>query len=52
MMRQLKNSATQAAAEKLPEQRAGKIVPVLCDVEKPEYIALYDQVISAPRAGR
>jgi hypothetical protein len=48
MMRQLKeNSLTQAAAEKLPpEARAAKIVRgVFCDVDKPEYIALYDQVI-------
>ncbi len=48
MMRQLKeNSLTQAAAEKLPpEERAGKIVRgVLCNVDKPEYIALYDEVI-------
>ena len=48
MMRRLKdNSVTQAAAEKLPpEVRAGKIVRgVLCDVDKPEYIALYDEVI-------
>jgi 2-oxoglutarate ferredoxin oxidoreductase subunit beta len=48
MMRRLKdNSVTKAAAEKLPpEERAGKIVRgVLCDVEKPEYIALYDEVI-------
>jgi 2-oxoglutarate ferredoxin oxidoreductase subunit beta len=54
MMRQLKkNSLTQAAAEKLPpEQRAGKIVRgVLCDVEKPEYIALYDQVIERAQRG-
>jgi 2-oxoglutarate ferredoxin oxidoreductase subunit beta len=54
MMRQLKkNSLTQAAAEKLPpEQRAGKIVRgVLCDVEKPEYIALYDQVIQRAQSG-
>jgi 2-oxoglutarate ferredoxin oxidoreductase subunit beta len=48
MMRRLKeDSVTKAAAEKLsPEERAGKIVRgVLCDVEKPEYIALYDEVI-------
>jgi 2-oxoglutarate ferredoxin oxidoreductase subunit beta len=53
MMRQLKeNSMTQAAAEKLlTEQRVGKIVRgVLCDVEKPEYIALYDQVIQRAQA--
>lgn len=48
MMRQLKdNSMTKTAAEKLsPEDRAGKIIRgVLCDVEKPEYLAMYDQVI-------
>lgn len=48
MMRRLKDdSVTQAAADKLsPEVRAGKIVRgVLCDVDKPEYIALYDEVI-------
>ena len=48
MMRKLKeNSLTQAAAEKLPpDERAGKIVRgVFCDVDKPEYIALYEQVI-------
>ncbi len=48
MMRQLKeNSLTLAAAEKLsPQERAGKIVRgVLCNVDKPEYIALYDEVI-------
>jgi len=48
MMRRLKdNSVTQAAVEKLsPDMRTGKIVRgVLCDVDKPEYIALYDEVI-------
>jgi 2-oxoglutarate ferredoxin oxidoreductase subunit beta len=48
MMRKLKeNSVTQAAAEKLlPEERADKIVRgVFCDEDKPEYIALYEQVI-------
>jgi 2-oxoglutarate ferredoxin oxidoreductase subunit beta len=52
MMRRLKdNSVTQSAAEKLtPEDRALKIVRgVLCDVDKPEYTALYQQVIE--RAG-
>ncbi len=49
MMRQLKdNSVALAAAEKLaPEERGGKIVRgVLCNVDKPEYTALYDQVIA------
>lgn len=48
MMRRLKeNSLTQSAAVKLlPEEREGKIVRgVLCDVEKPEYLALYDRII-------
>jgi len=54
MMRQLKdNSITRAAADKLaPEQLGGKIVRgVLCDLDKPEYTALYDQVIERARAG-
>ncbi len=54
MMRQLKdNSITRAAADKLaPEERGGKTVRgVLCDVDKPEYTALYDQVIERARAG-
>jgi 2-oxoglutarate ferredoxin oxidoreductase subunit beta len=56
MMRQLKdNSITRAAADKLtPEERSGtlRIVRgVLCDVDKPEYTALYDQVIERARAG-
>ncbi len=48
MMRRLKdNSVGQAAAERLaPEERATKIVRgILCDQDKPEYTALYDQVI-------
>src|SRR5512143_3589063 len=48
MLRRLKDdSLTQAAADKLPpEERAGKIVRgVLRDVDKPEYVALYDEVI-------
>ncbi len=52
MMRRLKDtSTTQSAAEKLTaEERAGKIVRgILCDVDKPEYTALYEQVIE--RAG-
>src|SRR5512136_3052327 len=53
MMRQLKdNSITRVAADKLaPEQRGGKIVRgVLCDLDKPEYTALYDQIIERARA--
>jgi 2-oxoglutarate ferredoxin oxidoreductase subunit beta len=52
MMRWLKdNSITLAAAEKLPPQeRAAKIVRgVLCDIDKPEYTALYDQLIESLR---
>jgi 2-oxoglutarate ferredoxin oxidoreductase subunit beta len=52
MMRRLKdNSVTQSAADKLtPQERAQKIVRgVLCDLDKPEYTALYQQVIE--RAG-
>lgn len=48
MMRWLKeNSVSKAAAEKLsPEERASKIVRgVLHDVEKPEYLELYQKVI-------
>jgi len=48
MMRQLKeNSTTQKAAEKLsPEERKNKIVRgVLWNVDKPEYLELYEQVI-------
>jgi 2-oxoglutarate ferredoxin oxidoreductase subunit beta len=54
MMRRLKdNSVTRTAADKLtPEERGSKIVRgVLCDVDKPEYTALYDQVIERARAG-
>lgn len=54
MMRQLKdNSITRAAADKLgPEERARKIVRgVLCDADKPEYTALYDQVIQRAKSG-
>ena len=53
MMRQLKdNSITRAADDKLtPQERGGKIVRgVLCDLDKPEYTALYDQVIERARA--
>jgi len=53
MMRQLKdNSITRAAADKLaPEQRGGKTIRgVVCDLDKPEYTALYDQVIERARA--
>lgn len=48
MMRMLKEqSITKSTAEKLsPEERAGKIVRgVLCNQDKPEFTALYDQVI-------
>lgn len=48
MMRRIKEtSVNQAVAEKLtPEERATKIVRgVLWNVEKPEYLALYDKVI-------
>ncbi len=56
MMRQLKdNSITRAAADKLtPQERSGtkRIVRgVLCDLDKPEYTALYDQVIERARVG-
>ena len=54
MMRMLKdNSVTQSAAEKLtPEERTSKIVRgVICDLDKPEYTALYDQVIERAKAG-
>jgi hypothetical protein len=54
MMRKLKdNSLTKSAAEKLPtEEQAGKIVRgVLCDVDKPEYSALYDEVIRRAQGG-
>ena len=53
MMRQLKDhSLPLAAANSLaPEARAGKIVRgVLCDVDKPEYTALYDQIIARAQA--
>ncbi len=49
MMRKLKeNSLTQTAAEKLPpEERATKIVRgVLCNIDKPGYLELYDQIIA------
>jgi 2-oxoglutarate ferredoxin oxidoreductase subunit beta len=48
MMRRLKdNSVTRSAADQLaPEERGSKIVRgVLLDVDKPEYTALYDQLI-------
>jgi len=48
MMRRLKDtSVAQAAVERLaPDERAGKIVRgVLCNQDKPEYTALYDQII-------
>lgn len=53
MMRSLKtNSLTRAAAEKLaPEARQGKIVHgVLWNVDKPEYVAQYDEVIRKAQA--
>jgi len=49
MMRAIKeNSITLTASEKMsPEDRAGKIVRgVLCDIERPGYIDLYDQLIT------
>jgi 2-oxoglutarate ferredoxin oxidoreductase subunit beta len=52
MMKMLKESSiTQAAAEKLaPEERAAKTVRgVLLDVEKPEYLELYEKVIERAR---
>lgn len=48
MMRRLKeNSISQSAAQKLnPEERAAKIVRgVLGDIERPDYLTLYDKVI-------
>jgi 2-oxoglutarate ferredoxin oxidoreductase subunit beta len=48
MMRMLKeNSVTQSAANKLlPEERANKIVRgVVSDIDRPEFLALYDKVI-------
>jgi 2-oxoglutarate/2-oxoacid ferredoxin oxidoreductase subunit beta len=48
MMRMLKErSITQSASEKLsPEERADKIVRgILCNLDKPEYTALYQQII-------
>jgi 2-oxoglutarate ferredoxin oxidoreductase subunit beta len=56
MMRRLKdNSITQSAAAsgKLsPEERSGKIVRgVLLNVDKPEYTALYEQLIERARGG-
>jgi 2-oxoglutarate ferredoxin oxidoreductase subunit beta len=53
MMRTLKdNSVTRAAADKLAaEERSGKIVRgVFCDTDKPEYTALYEQVIEHAQA--
>jgi 2-oxoglutarate/2-oxoacid ferredoxin oxidoreductase subunit beta len=48
MMRMLKdNSLSKKSAEKLdPDERAGKIVRgILCDVDKPEFTSLYEQLI-------
>jgi 2-oxoglutarate ferredoxin oxidoreductase subunit beta len=53
MMRRLKdNSVTLTSAEKLtPEERASKIVRgVFCDLTRPGYIELYDQVIQRAQA--
>ncbi len=53
MMRQLKdNSVTRTAADKLtPDERAVKIVRgIFCDADKPEYTALYEQVIARAQA--
>jgi 2-oxoglutarate ferredoxin oxidoreductase subunit beta len=53
MMRQLKdNSVTRTAADKLtPDERATKIVRgIFCDADKPEYTALYEQVIERAQA--
>ena len=53
MMRRIKdNSIPLSAAGKLsPEERAVKIVRgVLCNIDKPEYIAMYDQVIQRAQA--
>jgi 2-oxoglutarate ferredoxin oxidoreductase subunit beta len=53
MMRNIKeNSVTLAAAGKLsPEERTSKIVRgVLCNIDKPEYITMYDQVIQRAQA--
>jgi 2-oxoglutarate ferredoxin oxidoreductase subunit beta len=54
MMRQLKeNSVSLAAADKLsPEERDGKIVRgVLHNIDKPEYTAVYDQLIERAQGG-
>jgi len=53
MMRQLKdNSVTRTAADKLTsDERAIKIVRgIFCDADKPEYTALYEQVIERAQA--
>jgi 2-oxoglutarate ferredoxin oxidoreductase subunit beta len=54
MMRQLKeNSVSLTAADKLsPEERDGKVVRgVLHNVDKPEYTAVYDQLIERAQGG-
>jgi 2-oxoglutarate ferredoxin oxidoreductase subunit beta len=54
MMRAIKdNSISLTAAEKLaPEAKSGKIVRgVMCNQDKPEYGALYDQVIQRAQQG-
>jgi 2-oxoglutarate ferredoxin oxidoreductase subunit beta len=53
MMRTLKdNSVTRTAADKLtPDERATRIVRgIFCDADKPEYTALYEQVIERAQA--
>lgn len=55
MMRRLKeNSLTRSAAEKLlPEERSDRIIRgVLCDVDKPEYIAMYEKIIQRAQAAQ
>jgi 2-oxoglutarate/2-oxoacid ferredoxin oxidoreductase subunit beta len=54
MMRLLKEqSVGQKAAEKLaPEERVGKIIRgVMCNVDKPEYLELYDDLVSRAQNG-
>jgi 2-oxoglutarate/2-oxoacid ferredoxin oxidoreductase subunit beta len=54
MMRMLKErSISQSAAEKLsPEERSDRIVRgILCNLDKPEYTALYQQVIERAQTG-
>jgi 2-oxoglutarate/2-oxoacid ferredoxin oxidoreductase subunit beta len=54
MMHLIKDqSITKAAAEKLsPEERSQKTVRgVFCDINKPEYLMLYDQIIQRAQTG-